>query len=905
MSEGSDYRLRLHMQWIDETSAPAKKAKKGLAGVAAAAKAMFGAAVVRQGVKFAAELIKIGAAAERQENALNNLAAAAGTSGDAIVKAIQGASDYTIDRMGAMEAANRAMVMDVAKTPAEFERLTKVAVALGRAMGVDAVKSIDDFITAGGRQSKLIADNLGLVVNAADAQMRYAEANNISVDSMDDAAKKQAFLTEMLRQGEVKMRDLGEQTLDSAGEIEQASAAWKDLKTSAGTTLATIASSTGILQNLSKDLRAVSETVDELDEMEITFKDLDDAMLRSWKTNESGAEALRNLRENYSLTQQDIARYSHTVATSSEVERYAFTQAAEAAAVEADAIQMTTDERNKMLFAMHQTNRAQEELASTTPPATRAIEEESEAAKKAGEELGRLAEASAQASFRMAADFHDRFGDMEDISDQFTSKREQEEARHQDAMANLRKRGASSAIKFNAEAEQKQLQKLQERLQLAELEQSAYTDKTKEATRLRKEFSIRDLREGITTQETLLADYHAGRLVKTGENVSGLMEEEDRLHQAKLKALKEEMAAAEEARKKEIGGKVAEAAIGKLDQALADDQITLDDYTTAVGEVQLAFGLTDQASINMTKGISAVVGALVNGSLAAGDFNESLALQAQIYGSSLLQAEKFGGILSETYSLVPAWTPEVDNLATQTGRLSDEMGNVEQTATAMRDGLDAFEKQSRKIRETALPESVTAPDAMMGLPSDVMGQTVPAIVELTEKTNLLGDAYVRTEQPIEAAGKALEIFRGQSDEMMGAIDTGLADMLTGWNTWSEKTGEHTTTVVGHIGNVKEATAGLKADLDKLTIATYQVRIRYDYPGAPSGRQHGGPVRAGKAYLVGESGPELFMPSASGQIVSNSQAFDSHDTYNFNTPHGPTAALEAQRRQRRRTMGRVM
>ena len=36
-----------------------------------------------------------------------------------------------------------------------------------------------------------------------------------------------------------------------------------------------------------------------------------------------------------------------------------------------------------------------------------------------------------------------------------------------------------------------------------------------------------------------------------------------------------------------------------------------------------------------------------------------------------------------------------------------------------------------------------------------------------------------------------------------------------------------------------------------------------------GRQHGGPVRAGSSYIVGESGRELFVPRTSGTIVPNS------------------------------------
>lgn len=38
-----------------------------------------------------------------------------------------------------------------------------------------------------------------------------------------------------------------------------------------------------------------------------------------------------------------------------------------------------------------------------------------------------------------------------------------------------------------------------------------------------------------------------------------------------------------------------------------------------------------------------------------------------------------------------------------------------------------------------------------------------------------------------------------------------------------------------------------------------------------GRQHGGPVRRGSAYVVGEAGPELFIPNQSGRVVANGAA----------------------------------
>ena len=47
---------------------------------------------------------------------------------------------------------------------------------------------------------------------------------------------------------------------------------------------------------------------------------------------------------------------------------------------------------------------------------------------------------------------------------------------------------------------------------------------------------------------------------------------------------------------------------------------------------------------------------------------------------------------------------------------------------------------------------------------------------------------------------------------------------------------------------------------------------YDSADDPfEGRQHGGPVRAGRPYLVGERGPELFVPSRSGRIDPNASS----------------------------------
>ncbi|MEO1170009.1 MAG: tail tape measure protein [Pseudomonadota bacterium] len=82
-------------------------------------------------------------------------------------------------------------------------------------------------------------------------------------------------------------------------------------------------------------------------------------------------------------------------------------------------------------------------------------------------------------------------------------------------------------------------------------------------------------------------------------------------------------------------------------------------------------------------------------------------------------------------------------------------------------------------------------------------------------------------------------------------------------------------------------------------------------GVP-GRAIGGPVAPGRAYRVGEQGPELFVPSASGRVepmAASGTARDVRVTINLSAPHGsePEALTRSGRqvaRQVRRALERA-
>jgi hypothetical protein len=549
----SDYNVNIIVKTTDKTSGPAKKAAGGLKDMASAVKALAAVAVAQKIARYAVELTKIGAAAQRQAGALDNLAQAAGTSGSAIIKAIQGASDFTIDRMSAMQAANRAMVMDVAQSPEEFERLTKVAVSLGRAMGVDATKAIDDFVTASARQSQMIADNLGLTVTVGAATERYAAKLGVTVDELTDAQKKQAFLNMMLEEGEKKMAALGDGTLDAAGQLEVMNASWTDARTAIGEALVTIAQVTGLLsagaegtRKWADDVRAFTDTIAHIKEWGLDWRAFGDMMKESLRGGAMESDAYLQRVEGMDAATQ---HYTATARAQAEAERTARQQRT------ADTRQLAADMKNTIATwnqyqaALDETTKSEEATAVAALELAASQEEAAEAAREADIAAG----AMAKTQLSLSVSFTRQLGQMRESAEQFAQDREELEVEHREKLAELEARGQAKSVQLNLVAEQEKLAALKWKMEQAQIVFDEMTGKEKESTQRRKEKALTDAQAEYAQQQQLLNDYHAGRLVTAGENVDGLIAEEKRLHDEKLTMIDAQMAKQQEAAQQAMG----------------------------------------------------------------------------------------------------------------------------------------------------------------------------------------------------------------------------------------------------------------------------------------------------------------------------------------------------------------
>lgn len=114
------------------------------------------------------------------------------------------------------------------------------------------------------------------------------------------------------------------------------------------------------------------------------------------------------------------------------------------------------------------------------------------------------------------------------------------------------------------------------------------------------------------------------------------------------------------------------------------------------------------------------------------------------------------------------------------------------------------------------------------------------------------------------ATNAYELLSRQLQSIQGAVDIAARTMNSAFDKFAS----------GAKISVKEMVASMLRDLAKLTFQQAVMKnlsemVMTGFKGFLSGmRADGGPVGAGEAYIVGERGPELFMPGAGGQVVSN-------------------------------------
>uniref|UniRef100_A0A831XDN0 Uncharacterized protein n=1 Tax=Geobacter metallireducens TaxID=28232 RepID=A0A831XDN0_GEOME len=168
----------------------------------------------------------------QQRQSFANLAASHGFAADQIVESLQRVSGETIATKELIEKAGTAMLLGI---PADkLSRLMEIARASSRVTGQSVSKSFDDIALAVGRGSKMILDNLGIIVQEERAYKEYAATLGKSADQLTDAEKKQAFMNATLAAGDEIIKRVGVTAETAAEKMQRFEARVKNLRETVG-----------------------------------------------------------------------------------------------------------------------------------------------------------------------------------------------------------------------------------------------------------------------------------------------------------------------------------------------------------------------------------------------------------------------------------------------------------------------------------------------------------------------------------------------------------------------------------------------------------------------------------------------------------------------------------------------
>lgn len=194
-----------------------KKNRKEVGELGKAFKTMAGTLAVafsgQQIASFATQSVQVNARIKTMERSFHSLGRSIGTNDESLDK-LRGALNGTMTDTELMEQANNAMLLGIVENDDQMAELFDNAQRLAQALGRDARYGVESLTTGIGRQSRLMLDNLGIIVKTEDAYKAYAKELGKNTSQLTDNERKQAFIQATMESVRSKVAELGPEVLD-------------------------------------------------------------------------------------------------------------------------------------------------------------------------------------------------------------------------------------------------------------------------------------------------------------------------------------------------------------------------------------------------------------------------------------------------------------------------------------------------------------------------------------------------------------------------------------------------------------------------------------------------------------------------------------------------------------------
>jgi len=229
MASVKDLLIKLRLIGGKKTKDDLKGVDKGLKSVGKSALKVGAAFFAAKGlITGMTRAVDLAGRFEKVEKGFKNLAKEAGFSSQALGK-LQKATDGTMSSMQLMQQANNALLLGIVDSEDQMAELFDVSQRLASALGKDTTYGIESMVTGLGRQSKLMLDNLGIMVDTNKAYKDYAENLGVTVSQLSDQQKKQAFVNAAMTSANSLVKNLGAETLSASDHTQAMKSAVEEL----------------------------------------------------------------------------------------------------------------------------------------------------------------------------------------------------------------------------------------------------------------------------------------------------------------------------------------------------------------------------------------------------------------------------------------------------------------------------------------------------------------------------------------------------------------------------------------------------------------------------------------------------------------------------------------------------
>lgn len=188
--------------------------------------------LTKETAEFVLQSAQMAAAFRGQREALTNLAASYGQSGNEIRQAITRAADGVLSQTRIIDVALQGTQLQVARTPEEFERLTAALIRIGQARGIGGQAAVErGFLGIGKRETELL-DELGITTRQINNEMdKLAKQRfDATVGSLSNAQREALFVEAAITVAEEAAARFGNSSVEAAASFERMNAEAENLK---------------------------------------------------------------------------------------------------------------------------------------------------------------------------------------------------------------------------------------------------------------------------------------------------------------------------------------------------------------------------------------------------------------------------------------------------------------------------------------------------------------------------------------------------------------------------------------------------------------------------------------------------------------------------------------------------